>query len=123
MKTVFILQHTYTSSDTGEVETKFIGAYSSKENAEKAVKRLSSQPGFQDLPDSFFINEYQINQDHWNEGFITEQHEPLFAVWRQDDNGNIYLVKDRITEIDAFNLVREYEGKGHKQSYWVKEIK
>ncbi len=122
MKSVFILQHSYERSETGEEETKLIGVYSNKEKAQRAKKRLSLQSGFKDFPNNFFIDEYEIDQDNWCEGFIFEAHEPKFSVWRQDDNGNIFLVKDRLTEIDALRLVREYERKGHKQTYWAKEI-
>ena len=122
MKSVFVLQHSYEMSETGEEETKFIGVYSSKDKAQAAVKRLSLQPGFKDFPDYFHIDEYEIDQDNWTEGFVTESYEPKYSVWRQDDSGNIFLVEDRLTEIDAFRLVREYEEKGLEQSYWAKEI-
>ena len=51
---------------------------------------------------------------------LTEPHEPQYSVWRRDDNGNIFLVKDGLNEIDACRIVRELEDTGHKQSYWVK---
>lgn len=121
MKTVFILRHSYELSDTGKEETKFIGVYSSKEKAEKAIERLSKQPEFRDFPDYFYIDEYEIDQDNWCEGFVTETYEPVWSVWRQDDNGNVFMVKNGLTEIDALRLVREFERKGHKQSYWAKE--
>lgn len=122
MKSVFILQHSYELSESGEKDTKFIGVYSSREKAQAAIERLSLQPGFKDYPDYFYIDEYEIDQDDWCEGFAAVNYEPKYSVWRQDDNGNIFLVKDRLTEIDAFRLVREYEKKSHKQTYWVKEI-
>jgi hypothetical protein len=53
---------------------------------------------------------------------LTEPHEPQYSVWRRDDNGNIFLIKDGLDENDAFRIVRELEDTGHKQSYWVKEI-
>jgi hypothetical protein len=121
MKSVFILQHSYESSDTGEEETKFIGVYSSKKKAQEAIERLSRQPGFKDLPDYFYIDEYEIDQDNWCEGFVIERYEPIWSVWRQDDNGNVFMVKNGLTEIDALRLVREFERKGHKQIYWAKE--
>jgi hypothetical protein len=122
MKSVFVLQHSYELSETGEEETKFIGVYSTREEAQEAMNWLSKQPGFKDFPAYFYIDEYEIDQDNWSEGFVTETCEPKYSVWRQDDNGNIFLVKDRLTEIDAFRLIREFENKGHKQLYWVKEI-
>jgi len=52
---------------------------------------------------------------------ITETHKPQYSVWRRDDNGNIFLVKDGLNKRDAFRIVREFEETGHKQSYWVKD--
>lgn len=43
-----------------------------------------------------------------------------FSVWRLDDNNNAFLVRDGLTEEEALALVREYEGRGHRQAYWVK---
>jgi len=43
-----------------------------------------------------------------------------FSVWRLDDNNNEFLVRDGMTEEEALALVREYEGKGHRQAYWVR---
>jgi hypothetical protein len=62
-----------------------------------------------------------IDQDYSAEGFVQEKREPVWSVWRQDDNGNVFLVKDRLTEPDALKLVRELESTGHRQTYWVKE--
>ena len=43
-----------------------------------------------------------------------------FSVWRLDDNNNEFLVRDGLTEEEALELVREFEGRGHRQAYWVK---
>ena len=48
------------------------------------------------------------------------QGKPDFSVWRLDDNNNEFLVRGGLTEEEALALVREYEGKGHRQAYWVK---
>lgn len=69
MKTAFILQHSYELE--GVEEIKFIGVYSSEEEASKAIKRLKEKPGFVNWQESFFIDEYQVNQDNWKEGFST----------------------------------------------------
>ena len=45
-----------------------------------------------------------------------------WQVKRQDDNGNIFLVKDNMTEEDAEELVIELTERGHKQMYWKEEI-
>jgi homoserine kinase type II len=69
MVNVFVLQHVHTG-DEGVEDVKFIGVYSSREKAEAAVRRLSAQPGFSDTADGFHIDEYQVDQDQWSEGYV-----------------------------------------------------
>jgi len=68
MKTVFIVQHKRHKDEDNE-DTKFIGVYSSNQNAVDAVNRLKKQPGFKDHSTGFYIDEYEIDKDHWVEGF------------------------------------------------------
>ena len=42
-----------------------------------------------------------------------------WAVWRQDDNGNRFLVSRHATEAEAAAVAREFERRGHKQIYSV----
>jgi hypothetical protein len=42
-----------------------------------------------------------------------------WTVWRQDDNGIKAEVSTCTTASDAQKLVAEFEGRGHKQLYWV----
>jgi len=121
MQSVFVVQHVYESAFSGAEEVKLIGVYSSQAMAEAAVSRLSKQPGFKAFPEYFCIDEYTLDQDHWQAGFATEVYEPTWSVWRQDDNNNVFLVKQGLTEVDALRLVKEYEAKGHKQIYWAKQ--
>jgi len=79
MKKVYLLQHLTTTSD--KVETvKIIGVYSNRTLAEQAVERLKMQSGFRgnskiinptqdDGPNGFFIDEYEVDKDHWQSGF------------------------------------------------------
>ncbi|MDF2457320.1 MAG: uncharacterized protein K0R51_3313 [Cytophagaceae bacterium] len=69
MKSVFILQHSYEID--GYDETKFIGVYSTKKEAEEAINRLKNKAGFYDRQDAFHIDKYELNKDHWTEGFET----------------------------------------------------
>lgn len=69
MKTVFILHHSYELG--GCDETKLIGAYSTKEQAELAITRLKDKNGFKYRPEAFEISEYELDQDNWTEGFST----------------------------------------------------
>jgi homoserine kinase type II len=69
MASVFVLQHVHSQED-GVEDVKFIGVYSSRQKAQAAVARLSRQPGFADAPDGFHIDEYQVDQDQWAEGYV-----------------------------------------------------
>lgn len=44
-----------------------------------------------------------------------------WQLWRQDDNGNVELVRQGLAERDAHCRERELEVRGHKQTYWVTE--
>ena len=68
MKSVFELQHVHSLAN-GDEDVKFIGVYSSLENAETAVRRLSNASGFADDPDGFQIDKYRIDQDQWVGGY------------------------------------------------------
>lgn len=81
MNSVFIVQHLNVLPD-GQEDVKLIGAYRSREAAHAAVERLKQQPGFCDHPHlvdppscageaGFYMDEYELNKDHWIEGFIT----------------------------------------------------
>lgn len=67
---VFVLHHVHRFND-GEENAKLIGVYSSLVTARAAIVRLQSQPGFRELPDAFTISKYQLDLDHWTEGYTT----------------------------------------------------
>jgi hypothetical protein len=67
---VYVLQHVHSLDDGGE-DVKFVGVYSTRDNAQAAVARLRRAPGFSDAPDGFHIDEYQIDKDQWVEGYAT----------------------------------------------------
>ncbi len=69
MMTAYVLLHSYELDECDE--TKLIGVYSSREAAEAAIERLRQQPGFRERPDDFHIGGYEIDRDHWVEGFVT----------------------------------------------------
>lgn len=61
-------------------------------------------------------------------GTVTRRAGPLgpsgereYSVWRLDDNANEFLVLCGLTQDEALRLVRDYEVKGHKQAYWVRD--
>ncbi|HEX2080024.1 MAG TPA: hypothetical protein VHG08_20060 [Longimicrobium sp.] len=49
-------------------------------------------------------------------------HGPAWELWRQDDNGNRFLVA-RFGSADAAEAEqRRFEALGHKQTYWVERV-
>jgi hypothetical protein len=60
------------AADTPEEDPLFIGVYQTEQDAESAIKRLRTQRGFIDDPTGFQICPYEINKDHWTEGFIVD---------------------------------------------------
>ncbi|MFG3604662.1 hypothetical protein [Micromonospora chersina] len=42
-----------------------------------------------------------------------------WTVWRQDDNGNRYVVSQHDTRVEADSVAATMEARGHKQTYWV----
>ena len=82
MQSVLLLQHLHVFP--GDVEDyKFVGVYSSHENAVRAVERLQLQPGFRDFQElvadlgkgregsGFYLDEYRLDEDGWTSGFET----------------------------------------------------
>jgi hypothetical protein len=51
-----------------------IGVYRTESDAQAAIERLAIQPGFVDLPEGFQFCAYQLNKDHWTEGYVTIKH-------------------------------------------------
>ncbi len=66
MERAFLLQHERPDTD----DVKVIGIYSSEMEAKTAIDRLRKQPGFCDHPDGFSIDAYEVDMDHWSEGFV-----------------------------------------------------
>jgi hypothetical protein len=67
-KTVFVLQHERIK-DADNEDVKFIGVYSTIELGQAAVSRLLQQPGFAEHPHGFHLTPYELDRDHWVEGF------------------------------------------------------
>ena len=70
MNSVFIVWHTHETETS--VDEKLIGVYATCTEAEGAVDRLRSKPGFQDSPEGFDISEYALGKDHWTEGYVSQ---------------------------------------------------
>ncbi|HEV3440709.1 MAG TPA: hypothetical protein VG122_25360 [Gemmata sp.] len=52
---------------------------------------------------------------------LDSQYENIWTVYRIDDNGNTFVVRERLTRDEANRLVAEFEARGHKQMYWAEE--
>mgnify|MGYP006908289118 CR=1 FL=1 len=68
---VFVLQHVNVHPN-GIENVKMIGVYSEEKYAKEAIRRLNCKPGFSDSPSQFFIDAYELDHDHWSEGFVDE---------------------------------------------------
>jgi hypothetical protein len=120
MKTVFLLQHAYEPTPDTEEQIKVIGVYATKGEAEEAIGRLSMQPGFCDFPEHFEIGEFELGQDHWEEGFSTEYYTPIWDVWGEDSTGMLSRIETGITENEALQFVRDHE-LDETYTYFAKE--
>ena len=81
---LYIVEHLHILYDDVE-DIKFLGVFSTKEKAEKAIQILSKQPGFKDFPkiiddndiendviEGFYITKVVVDEiAEWKEGFTT----------------------------------------------------
>jgi UDP-N-acetyl-2-amino-2-deoxyglucuronate dehydrogenase len=51
------------------------------------------------------------------------QETTAWSVWRTDDTGNTFLVRENLTHEESLRLVAEFEARGHKQTYFVEREK
>jgi homoserine kinase type II len=70
MTKVFLLEHTARIGEDEDV--KFIGVYATENDAKAAIERLKTKPGFRDQSGAFNYSDYEINSDHWTEGYGIE---------------------------------------------------
>jgi homoserine kinase type II len=66
---VFLLQHARTTAD-GSEDVKIIGIYSSEDTGRAAIARLASVKGFARGDGEFTLDAYELDRDHWTEGFL-----------------------------------------------------
>lgn len=62
---VYLLWHTDAYDDD-----KLIGTYRTERDALAAIERVKSKPGFSDEGGRFECARYELNRDHWEEGFF-----------------------------------------------------
>lgn len=45
----------------------------------------------------------------------------MFQLWRQDDHGNQFLIREYAERAEAERARDELDARGHHQHYWVAE--
>ncbi len=78
---VYLLWHTDKYGDE-----KLIGAYGTEELAISAITRIKDKPGFSCPGGKFEIARYEINKDHWTEGFSRREGFSLPHWFRPSDS-------------------------------------
>ena len=68
---VYVLWFVQEQEDRNDSEL-LIGVYTSESEAKAAIERLKNQKGFVEFPEGFQIHEYQLNRDHWTQGFMVD---------------------------------------------------
>ena len=43
----------------------------------------------------------------------------VWNVWRQDDNGNRFVISGGHSQAEAEQICADFEARGHKQMYWA----
>jgi hypothetical protein len=80
-RAVYLLWHTDKHGDE-----KLIGVYGTKEQATSAITRTKDKPGFSDTGGEFEIARYELNKDHWTEGFVRREGLSLPKWFRLTDS-------------------------------------
>lgn len=55
-------------------DIKLLGVYSSDQRAQERIERARQLPGFVDEPNCFLVTPYELDEDHWDDGFVTIPH-------------------------------------------------
>lgn len=71
MTTVYLLWFVQEREGCDDCEL-LIGVYSTESEAKAAIERVKDQRGFAVFPQGFQIHSYQLNRDHWTEGFVVD---------------------------------------------------
>ena len=96
------MQHSYEVD--GIDETKFIGVYATKEIAEAAIIRLKNKPGFRDRPENFQISEYELNKDHWVDGYAV-----MTTIQVKDNKNKWKTVQAEYLINNTYQIIEFYE--------------
>jgi hypothetical protein len=92
MGAVFLLHHVRSDDEYAD-NAKLIGTYSSRDAAVAAIERLREQRGFRDHPEGWDIQQYILDDDHWEEGFVTAPDRNLVTFrYEPEDEWNGKLI-------------------------------
>jgi homoserine kinase type II len=73
MESVFVLWYVHKYDDPErDDEELLIGVYRTEDSANTAIGRLSNNKGCADRPEEFEISRYELDKDHWTDGFIVD---------------------------------------------------
>jgi hypothetical protein len=116
-------------SEKGIGEFKVVGCVTSSSRQFKLTQYLAALPEkiqidvlysnesmTRDLEDILIDLDVDCSELYWVHEAITLA---SYDVWRQDDNGNRYLVSADLCRPDATRLMRRLESTKHKQTYWI----
>ena len=59
--------------------------YSSEPEAKAAIELLKNQKGFGEFQEGFHIYPYELNEDHWTNGFMVDRATPV-PSWLGNDH-------------------------------------
>ena len=69
--TIVYLVHHVHELPGGAEDIKLIGVYSTRGKAQDAIRRVYGELGFRDCLEGFSVDKYEIDKDHWVEGYVT----------------------------------------------------
>ncbi|MEV0234147.1 hypothetical protein [Nonomuraea sp. NPDC050786] len=58
--------------DDGD-DVKLLGVYSTPDRVKQRISTARNLPGFRDEPDCFWYAEYEVDEDAWVSGYVTER--------------------------------------------------
>ena len=75
----FVLRHVHEFDECGHEDTKIIGIYRTRLDAEGVLAWIKTQPGFRSRPKGFSIEEWSMNETACKEGFVTAYPDGTFS--------------------------------------------
>lgn len=70
LDSVYVLWHVHHIGDRNDDE-KLIGVYRTEDDVSATIARLQNKPGFRESREGFQVETYELNQDHWTEGYAS----------------------------------------------------